>query len=152
MNNFLAEKLGSMFANALTEVISVTMGQTVSVLSSADDTEFYRMSGAMVLNGRKPGILFISAEESVIRGLFSNMTGIKEGIEKGDINDMMWELVNMTAGNAKLRFSDPDYIFDYSSPFIIEGDNASIIVKRMSAMISRTVGNEDFRIKLKIVY
>jgi len=147
------DELGAVFADSLAEVISKISGFSLEVLSSAPDADFAGMIGAMCLNSKKRGMVFISAGEHNMRVLCSFMTGVpKNEITKDDIQDALCELVNMTAGNAKLRINDENYIFTLSSPFIIDGENMSIITKKRVYVVSRILGDGEIFVKLKIVY
>ena len=153
MNISSADELGPVFADVLAEVISTMSGFSFSVLSSERDADFNEMIGLMNLNGEKSGMLFVSAGEEDIRVLCSFMTGLPQNeVTKDDLDDALCELVNMTAGNAKLRLSGTDYTFNLSPPFIISGKNMSIITKKRTRVVSRVLGNDDISVKLKVVY
>jgi len=147
------DELGAIFAESLAEVISKISGFSLGVLSSDHDPDFAGMVGVMNLNSKKRGMIFISSGEYNMRVLCSFMTGVpKNEVTKEDIHDALCELVNMTAGNAKLRISDEDYMFTLSSPFIIDGENMSIITKKRVHVVSNILGDGEIFIKLKIVY
>ena len=148
-----AENLGSVFLNALTEVISTVSGFYLEVMSSEKDGGFNEMTGAMPLNGEKNGMLFISADETDIRTLCSYMTGSPpDEITPDDVGDTVCELVNMTAGNAKLRLSGTEYGFELSPPFAVKGAGMTLITKSRTQVISRTLGNGEITVKIKLVY
>ena len=138
------------FADALSEIIATVSG--VSLDTSADDNKFDGMVSMMGLNR---GVLFISAGEQSMRVLCSFMTGVGfDGIMREDMRDALCELVNMTAGNIKLRISDPDYMFALTPPFIIDGDNMSLITKKRVRAVSRKLSDVTggVCVRLKIVY
>lgn len=147
------EQLGAVFSGALTEVILTSTGVSLSVLSQENDYCFEQMLGVMSLNGKKSGMLFITAAESDIRALCSKMIGVTPAeVTNGDIEDTLAEFVNMTAGSAKLRLSDTDFAFMLSPPFVIKGENISIAVKRRTRVISAVLGDGSISVKLKVLY
>jgi len=153
VNSFSVDVLGAIFAGALAEVISTVSGISPGVLSSDRDADFDDIIGLMSLNGAKSGIVFISAGEADMRLLCSRMTGVpKEDVTKADMDDALGEIVNMTAGNAKLRFSDAEYMFTLSLPFVISGKGMSIGAKKNSHVITKRLGNGEITLKLKVVY
>ena len=153
MKTVSIDELGAVFAQALSEIITKVSGFSFDVLSEKDDTSFDECVALMSLNSIRGGVLFISAEESCLRVLCSYMVGIPEvDINKTDIEDVLCELVNMTAGNAKLHLNDTEYMFSLSLPFIINGTGLSITAKKRANIISRTLGSGDVSVKLKVVY
>ena len=153
MNSFNTEKLSSIFADALTGVISKMAGFSFDILSSDADNNFEEITSVMNLNGMNHGIIFISAKEKVMRIISSFMTGIPENeITRDDIEDTLCELVNMTAGNAKLRTNNTEHTFTLSQPFIINGENLSIKAKKRINIFSRILGNNEISIKLKLIF
>ena len=145
--------LGSVFSAALIEVISTSTGESLNVLSRECDTGFAHMLGAMSLNGKKSGMLFISSKESDMRLLCSKMIGVLPSeVTADEVKDALGEFVNMTAGNAKLRLSDTDFLFALSPPFIIEGENMSVTVKHNTHVSSVVLGNGDISLELKVLY
>ncbi|MCL2764648.1 MAG: chemotaxis protein CheX [Treponema sp.] len=153
MSIFTIEKLSYIFIDALTEVISKMAGFSFDVLSSEADNAFEEITAVMSLNGKNHGMIFISAKEDVMRIICSFMTGIpKEEITINDIEDTLCELVNMTAGNAKLRTNNTEQTYTLSSPFIINGENMSIKAKKGINIISRILGDGQISVKLKVVF
>ena len=145
-------KLGSVFSDALSEVIATVSSVYLEALSSKDDS-FKEMIGVMNLNGKKSGMLFVSANESDMRVLCSCMIGVPPaGVTKDDMEDALCEFVNMTAGNAKLRLSDTEYVYQLPSPFIIKGKNITIVAKRKMHMISKALGNGEISVNFKVVF
>jgi len=153
MSTFTIDKLSFIFVDALTVVISKMAGLSFDVLSSEDDNSFNEITSVMSLNGKNHGMLFISAEENSMRIICSFMTGIpKDEVTKNDIEDSLCELVNMTAGNAKLRTNNTGQTYDLSSPFIINGENLSIKAKKRINIISRILGDGNVSVKLKVIF
>ena len=154
MDTLSLNDLGSIFAEALVEVISKTSSFSLRASMAEQDADFYGITGVMSLNSKKSGMIFISVEEADMKAVCSYMIGVKEDeLTREDILDALCELVNMTAGNAKARIYDADYMFALSSPFIITGSGMSIISKKRSTVISKTLsGDGDISIKLKVVY
>jgi len=154
--NLSAGGLGLIFADALTEVVSKLSGFSFEILNpeSGRDCDFDGMIGAMSLGcSKKNGMIFISAKEHDLKILCSYMTGAaQDEITKDDMNDALCELVNMTAGNARLRINDPDYMFALSWPFAINGENISVITKTRVNVVSKVLGDGEISVKLKVVY
>jgi len=147
------DQLGSVFSAALSQVVMTSTGVSLSVLSRENDGHFGRLLGVMNLNGKKSGMLFISAEESDLRVLCSKMTGLPPSeVTVEDIEDALGEFVNMTAGSAKLRLSDTGFLFTLSPPFIIEGENMSIAVKRKTHVSSAVLGDGNITVSMKVMY
>ena len=153
MSVFTTEKLSFIFVDALTEVISKMAGFSFGVLSSDDDSTLDEITGVMSLNGKNHGLLFISSNEKAIRFICSYMTGIpKDEITKNDIEDTICELVNMTAGNAKLRTNNTEQTYAITPPFILNGNNMSIKTKNRINVVSRILGDGEISVKLKVVF
>jgi len=146
------DNLGLIFTDALAEVIGTVTGVYLHNEPSEADACFDEITGVMRLCGKKGGVLFISANEPDIRVLCSLMTGLQEEeATKSDIEDALCEFVNMTAGSAKLRLSDPDYAFTLSSPFVIRGKDITITTKNKTPVLSGVLGNGEISVKLKFV-
>ena len=146
------DTLGMIFSDALAEVVATATSVHLSCVSSEKDIGFEEITGAMSLCSKKGGILFISAKESNMRTLCSYMIGVPEAeVTNEDIEDALCEFVNMTAGSAKLRLPDPDYMFTLSSPFVIKGSDMTIATKNKINVISRILENEKISVKLKFV-
>ena len=153
MRNVSIDELGSTFTEVLIEVIAKVSGFSLEVLSTERDPCLDGTFALMRLNGARGGMLIISAEDDGIRTLCSYMEGSPgDEITKDDEEDVLGELVNMTAGNAKMRLNDTEYTFALSTPLIINGSNISITTKKRVNVISRVLGNEDIKLKLKIIY
>jgi len=146
------EDIGAVFTDALAETVATATGVYIGCIPDKTDAGFFELTGAMSLCSKKGGILFISAKKSDIRALCSRMIGVPETeVIESDIEDALCEFVNMTAGNAKLRLSNPDYMFNLSSPFIIKGKDISIVTKRKTRVISRVLGNGTATVKLTFI-
>ena len=149
------DKTGAVFADALAEIIATVSGFTLEIYEPESDNKFDEMIGVMSLNSKKRGMLFISAGESSMRILCSFMTGVSiDEVTVDDMQDALCELVNMTAGNVKLRITDEDYMFTLMPPFIISGENMSLGTKKRVRVISSILSDipGDISVKLKIVY
>jgi CheY-specific phosphatase CheX len=145
--------LGPVFSGAFMEVISVSAGISFDILSTEADASFSELTGVMCLNGKKQGMFFVTAQKSTIKTICSNMTGIPEDdVTRDDMTDTLCELVNMGAGNAKLRIAGSDYNFKLSTPFAITGDNMMISTKKRVNVVSRVLGNDEMSVKIKIMY
>jgi CheY-specific phosphatase CheX len=153
MKSVSLDQLGTIFADALAEVISTTTGFSVEVSESQSDFNFNEMIGFVCLNGKNQGIVFISAEEADMCQICSFMTGnSKDELTKSDIEDALCELVNMTAGSAKLRFNDAEQVYTLSPPLLVRGKEMSITVKKRVNIISKVLKNEEVSIKLKVLF
>ena len=153
------KELGTVFADALTEVISKVSGFMFEDMRPEtdeldEDAHFDGMIGIMSLNANNKNIMiFLSAEEKTMKVICSYMSGVtQDEITKDDMDDALCELVNMTAGNVKLRIGGTDYIFTLSVPFAVNGGNMSIITKKRVNIFSRVLGNGEISVRLKIVY
>jgi len=147
------DRVGQIFSDALIEVISTTTGLSIEVTSTEASTELDEMTGLISLYGENHGMLFISAKESVVRVLCAYMTGvIADDVTGEDAEDALCEIVNMTAGNAKLRFNNTGQVFMISPPFVFRGSDAALISKKRVNIISGLLGNEEISIKVKVVF
>ena len=145
--------LGVIFSDALAEVIATVTSVYLQIIPSEEDPGFEEITGFMSLNGNNNGMVFISADEKTMRSICSFMTGLRiSDIVVKDVEDALCELVNMTAGSAKLRFNSAEEAYSLSPPFIFRGSNMTIIPKKRVNIISTTLGNGDISIKLKVVF
>ena len=153
MKTVSAEMLGSIFTQSLQEIISKVSGFSLEVVSADFDAQFEDYVAFMSLISMKGGIIFISAGELSIRTLCSYMTGTPdEEITKADLEDVLSEFVNMTAGNAKLQLNDTEFMYKLSTPLVINGRDLSIATKKNVNVVSRTLSNGDISVKLRVVY
>jgi len=153
MKTLSIDSISSIFAGALSEIIAKTTGLTFDISPPEENYGFDEMTGFINLAGKNHGMVFISAKEEAIRLICSLMTGVsKSEITGKDIEDTLCELVNMTAGSARLRFNTAEQTYTLSPPFLIRGENMSFITKKRVNVISMVLGNEEISIKLKIVF
>ena len=153
MKAVTVDALGSIFTESLIDVISKISGFSLDVLSTGNDPNLDENVALMSLNSIKTGMILISAGEPDMRTICSYMEGVSEAeITNEDIKDVLCELLNMTAGNAKLRLGDTEYMFTLSSPVLIHGNELTISTKKRVNVISRLIGNEEISIKLKVIY
>ena len=151
------DSLGVIFSDALAEVIatvtSVYLRCEPPEKNPDEPSGSEEITGMMSLRGNKGGLLFISAKESDMRVLCSYMTGVPESeVTKDDAEDALREFVNMTAGSAKLRISDPDYMFSLSLPVIIKGKEDMVTAaKSKNHTVSRVLGNGEISVRLKFI-
>ena len=147
------DKLGLVYSQALIEVVGTVSGIHLQVGSRETDNNFDDITGVMYLNGKKSGMLFVTARESDVRVLCSHMIGVSQKeVTAADIDDTMCELVNMTAGSAKLRLSDTDYMFSLLQPFVIKGKNVSIVTKSITQVEAGTLTGAEVSVRFKVVY
>ena len=153
MDSVYADELGSIFVESLIDVIAKISGFSLGVLSTEHDSDFDDNIAIMCLNSSKGGMLFLSAGEPSMKVLSSFSEGVPEDdLAMDDIGDMLCELVNMTAGNAKFLLTDTEYTFALTPPFIMSGKDVSIATKKRVNVISRTVGDEKIQVKLKVIF
>jgi len=147
------EKLGTIYQSALKEVISTTSSIDLQIKPQESDYGFGEIVGVMYLNGEKSGMLFVSATENDVRILCSHIIGVPiSDITSDELDDTMCELVNMTAGSAKLRLSDTEFMFSLSQPFVIKGKDVSIVTKKIAQVVSGTLSNGNISVKIKVMY
>jgi len=151
MLNLSKDQIGSIFSNVLAEVVSKTTGISLNIIEK--DNGLDELIGLVNLNGNNHGMILISAGYATIRTLSASMTGVlRNEVTKDDIHDTLCELVNMTAGNAKLRFNSAEEMYTLSPPFIISGEDMSIISKNRVNLITRCLTGEGITLKLNIVF
>ena len=149
------DDLSLVFASSLTEVISTVAGITLRAQPPDHDDSFanYEMIGIMHLNGANRGMLFISASEASMRVLCAAILGLAQHeVKKDDMRDALCEIVNMTAGNAKLRLSNTDYTFSLSVPFLISGENMMIFTKKREPILSSVLSDDRVSLGMKMTY
>ena len=147
--------LGIIFADSLAEVVYTVAGIELSVMPPNHDDSFlsYEMIGIMHLNGKNCGMLFVSAAEASVRVLCAAILGMPQHeLGKDDMRDTLCELVNMTAGNAKLRLGNTDYTFTLTVPFLISGEGMMIFTKKRERIISSVLSNDTISLCLKMIY
>jgi len=146
-------KLGDIYIEALTEVISKVSGTSLQVSCRQPDSSFDEIIGAMYLYGKKNGLLFLTANESDVKILCSKMIGVPVAdVTSEEIDDTMCELVNMMAGSAKLRLSESDYMFSLLQPFVIKGKDVSIVTKSITQVEAGTLTGEGISVRFKVIY
>ena len=151
MNNLSDNQIGMVFSEVLKEVVIKTTGFSLDDAGVSGD--FDELIGLMSLNGYHHGLVVISAKYDTIKTLSSAMTGISiNDVTKDDIYDTLCELVNMTAGNAKLRFNSSEDIYMLSPPFIVYGADMSIVSKNRVNFISKTLSGDGITLNLKVVF
>ena len=149
---YTIDDLSVIFSDALAEVIATVTGVDLQCLTSEEDGGFEEITGVMSLCSKKGGILFITTKEQDIRVLCSRMIGVpQEKVTREDIEDAICEFVNMTAGSAKLRLSDRDYMITLSSPFVIKGKDITVATKTKTHVISKHLGNGEISVILKLI-
>ena len=151
MNNLLHDKVGMVFSYVLSDVAIKTAG--IALEATDEDSGFDELVGLMSLYGNNHGMVIISAGYDTIRTFCCSMTGVSiDEVTDDDVYDTLCELVNMTAGNAKLRFNSNEEIYTLSPPFVIAGEDMSIITKNRIDFISKTLTGEGLTLKLKVVF
>ena len=149
----MLDMLGLIYSGALAEVVSTISGIHLQVETRETEHDFDEVTGVMYLSGKKSGMLFVSANEPDVRVLCSHIIGVPlDEITRDDIYDSMCELVNMTAGSAKLRLSHTDYMFALSQPFVLKGKDVSIVTKSITHVVSGVLSGGGISVKFKAVY
>jgi len=150
---FDLDMLGDVFLDSLKDVIATSTGIHLEKGSGGSDNDFGDITGGMFLNGKKSGMLFVTADENDVRVLCSNLTGTPlDEVTSDDLDDTMCELVNITAGSAKLRLNGSDYMFSLLQPFVIKGKDVSIITKSITKIIAGTLTNGEISVSFRAVY
>ena len=153
MSTFTLDQVGSIFTDAMIDVLATSTGLDFVVSSDDSDIELNDMVSFLSLYGENNGMLFISASEKVSLTLCAQMTGTKASeIIKSDIDDALCELTNMVAGNAKLRFNNAGTVYTLSPLFLVRGSNMSITSKKRVTLVSRQLVCDKMSIKLKVVF
>ncbi|MCL2124879.1 MAG: chemotaxis protein CheX [Oscillospiraceae bacterium] len=148
-----SDELGFVFAQSLVDVVEKVSGIRLDVSSAEKDSDFDDVVCVMNLNGDKGGLVFISSCDASLRTLCSAIEGSPESeISMDDMEDLLCELVNMTAGSAKLSLSDTEYHYSLSSPLIIRGNNLSISSKKRVRLTSHTLCSGAVSMRLKTVF
>ena len=149
----LSIDLGSVFSDALIEIVSTVTGLKLNVTSDDIDLDFNEITGLMSISGKKSGLLFVTASENDWRILCTKMTGTdKADVTRDEAEDVACEFVNMTGGNAKIRLINTENAFEISQPIVVTSENMKLIAKRKTYVISKTLRCDDVTVKLKIVF
>ena len=139
---------GQIFVSAVSHVLRVSTGCSFSLQPDESSPRFSALTGVVCLNGKNKGMLFISLEENVLRHLTSRFTGApEEEINEADQADVLCEIVNMTAGNAKLQLNETDFYFSFAPPFVIKAQDMTIMIKNRVRLDSFTLSDGDREIK-----
>ena len=147
------DKLAFVFSDVTIEIVSTIAGFSLAIASSEQDGSFHERVGCMQLSGKNSGTLFISANECDLRALCSAMTGAEaDELEMDDMDDALCELVNMVAGNAKLRLGNTAYSFNLTTPFLLKGCDVSLTTKRRIPIIACTLTGEELSLKVKVIF
>jgi len=146
-------QLGQVYLEALTEVIATVTGIHLQAGSCESGNSFEDITGIMYLNSKKSGMLIVTANEDDVRVLCSRLTGVPfEEVTEDDLYDTICEIVNMTAGNAKLRINDADYMYSLLQPFVLKGKDVSIITKAITHIEAGTLTDGNISVSFKAVY
>jgi len=149
----IKDKLGEIYSEALSEVLTTVAGLNLNVQCREPDSRFDDVTGVMYLNGNNTGMLFVTAKEPDIRKICGKMIGSSaDEISDDEADDAMCELVNMTAGSAKLRLIKTDYMFSLLQPFVIKGNDVSIVTKNITKIDAGVLSDGEISIRFKVVY
>lgn len=148
--------LAKNFYNAVRDVIHTMTGFHVDEKEEgiSDHPEFSdNISGFMVLNGDKLGIISITVSRNTAAQLLMYMTGIAASeLSDEELYDGLAEMANMVAGSAKAQLSDTDYYFEISSPFVVAGKQYTIVHKSKVRRVKRQFSADDMDIFLEVYY
>ena len=151
----IREYLGSIFSTVLAEVIRTVSGFWLAIKPLGHDTaaDEEKITSMMRLRGSINGAVILSAAPSDIKIICSSMIGVPlEEVTSEDIEDTLRELVNMTAGGAKLRLSDTDFAFALAPPFIAKEEDLDYIASMEDQSCTIALGNESIAITLQVAY
>jgi CheY-specific phosphatase CheX len=146
------DELAGIFTGALADVVSTVSGFTLAE-TAPQGNGLPGPVGLMGLCGGKRGTLFVSVNETGLRLLCSYMTGTPEGaVTEADMDDTLGELVNMTAGGAKLRLNDADYAFTLSTPVVLRGNGLTIVTRHRVSVVAGLLSDGVVTAGLWVVY
>ena len=149
----MLEELSLVYLEALTEVIATVTGIHLQPGSRESNKDFGDITGVMYLHGNKSGVLFVTANKDDVRMLCSRFIGVSpKEVLPDDMDDIMCEIVNMTAGNAKLRLGETDYMFSLLQPFVIKGKDVSIVTKSITHIEAGTLTDGEISVSYKVIY
>lgn len=152
MNLSGSQELGALFTEALSEIVAKTSGLSLRLLASGPDRSFAGIVSLMQLSWHSSITVFLSADEADARLLCSRMTGIPaQEVTPEEGQDALCELMNMTAGNVKLRLRQAGDMPAHGTPYVIKGKELSLTTKKRVCVVSTTLGNEEILIKLKVM-
>ncbi len=152
--NFEKEFIEECFINAIKEVISTvscTYLDNIEYTKPAHDSEL--ISGFVSLFGSNKAIIQICIDKNSASRLVSNMIGISESsLTNEDVYDGVAEIANMVAGMIKTFLAKKDYQFELIPPFIITGNDYSIIhTKSVPVIDLKFLGDNDVIMYLHFV-
>jgi len=151
-DNIIAE-IGKVFGSTMIDVVAKTTGIQIEILEDEHDISLDEFVGIMSLNSIKGGLFLISAKEHDMRFICSYMLGLRAwDVSVADIGDVLCELVNMTAGNARLQFRYPEYMFTLTTPFLLSGVDMAITTKKRADDIIIGFGNKDIKLSIRLIY
>ena len=148
--------LAKSFYNAVIDVIYTMTGfQVEEKDENIHDNEVFNdnISGIMVLNGDKLGIITITVSKSTASQLLMFMTGIAANeLSDEELYDGLAELANMIAGSARAQLAETEYFFEISSPFVIAGEQYKFIHKDKVESVKKQFSAEDIDVFLQVHY
>jgi CheY-specific phosphatase CheX len=136
----------------LIEVITKTTGISLQSIPGEAKEGLGDLTGIMRLDGQNGGIILISVSEANIRTLCSYMIGIPQSeVTWDEMEDALCEIVNMTAGNIKVRLGNSEYAITLSMPFVIAGQKMTLATKHREKVIAVHLGNDELSIELRVI-
>jgi CheY-specific phosphatase CheX len=153
MISLTALELKDVYTDAFKEVIATLTGFELEEVPGGLENAFPGNCGMMRLGGDKYGILLISSDPKSLTVLCSYITGVPTGeITPEELDDTLGELVNLTAGGAKVRLNDTNYMLSIHTPITIRGDNISLSVKKRTQVLTSVLRNDEISVGLTLVY
>jgi CheY-specific phosphatase CheX len=144
--------LRTVFTDALVEIISKTAGITLAVAEYETDSSLGEVAGLISLNGMGSMTVLLSAKAAAVRRICSFMTGTPEAdVTEEELDDTLCELVNITAGNVKLRLGSATGAYTLSPPFTIRGADMRAAVKWRTPGFSVALRNGEVELKLRVI-
>lgn len=155
-NGWGLEFAGNCFSDAVTEVINTAANLELHEIN-ADSICHGKytgiVSGVMLLTGERNAVLSLTISQYEAAALVSYMTGnLPEELGKEEICDGIAELVNMTAGRAKVKLKGTEYHFNITPPFSILGRDYSTVYKSGIPRIHKKFAAGDMVISLEVAY
>lgn len=111
------------FIESVSDVISVMAGMDASVRDVYVTHGQYFLgdvSGLMKLSGISEGYIAVNFREATARKIIAGLLGQRtEDLSSSDIDDGVYEALNMIAGGAKAKLAGTSHYFELSTPVVI---------------------------------
>jgi CheY-specific phosphatase CheX len=142
------------FIEGLCEAVGKMTGFCVNEVGRDDlRLKCIDISGGMILSGERNALLVVGVSRKTASNLISYMVGMDAAdLAEEELADGISELVNMTAGIAKIKMAECGTNFNLSSPFAVTGDNIRVTVKKHIKRYEYAIGCEDVILSIGIFY